>query len=184
MIYQIVIVLLTNYPSLPQFPVNSTPFAALFFCGVLFKGRLGAMICGIPYLIAYPLVSYLNGYSVGVDFYTTLVSYLIISLVAFRSQSLLGQSSNALTVIGGSLLCALGFYLFTNTICWLTTPFYEKSLTGLYYAQWGQHPSLSQPTWIFLRNSLVGNGVFALLIFLANVKGISKAVTQPVSTVN
>ena len=156
----------------PDFPANSAPIAALFFCGAILSGRGGVLISAILFLASYPILSLLQGYPVGTDFLVSLVGFSAIAVLGLKFH---GNASNsgmkrASLLIGGSLACAIGFYFFANTLSWLSGSFYEKSWNGFYQAQWGQHPTLAQPTWVFFRNSLVANASFALVMAVANFK--------------
>jgi len=146
--------------------MNSAPLAALFFCGVILAGRAGVVISSVLFLASFPLLSMLQGYQVGMDLVTSVIGFALIILLALKLQNArtLPVTSRAVLMVGGSLLCAAGYFFFTNTMSWLSLPFYDKSWEGFYQAQWGQHPSLAQPTWVFLRNSLVGNGIFSFLL--------------------
>ena len=148
-------------------PVNSAPIAALFFCGVLVAGKSGAIITSLLWLATYPLLSLLQGYPIGMDFLASLFGFGLIVLLAFQVQRPAGQTQSAALLIGGSLLSALGFYFITNTFSWLGMPLYSKNLEGFVQAQWAGHPSFLQPTWVFLRNSLIGNGALAVLLVVS-----------------
>jgi hypothetical protein len=78
------------------------------------------------------------------------------------------------SLIAGSLLGAILFYLITNTAAWLLNPFHNpeyaiKTLGSLIAALTkgvGGYPE----TWTFFRNSLLSSGLFsALMIFTARV---------------
>jgi len=149
-----------------DFPVNSAPLAALFFCGVVLAGRTGAVIVSLLFFVSFPVLSLLQGYSVGVDLLVSVAGFAGIIFLAskFYGSPVSSPLNKVILLVGGSVGCALLFFLFTNTMSWLSLPMYEKNWTGFYQAQWGQHPSLSQPTWVFLRNSLLGNAGFAILL--------------------
>lgn len=184
-VFSIVQSILPRYPDLAQIPVNSTPLAALFFCGVLFSGRAGGYLCFALFLLAYPVLTLIQGYTLGWDFPATLVAFTLISGVAYKLREYTPQGGKKLLLlVGGSMACAAMYYFMTNTASWLALPFYEKSLTGFYQAQWGQAPGLPLPTWVFLRNSLIGNGLFALLICLAHWKVNFKPSLAPSPAIN
>gem|GEM_PF-1889658 len=186
LLFRVAQAVLPNYPELAQIPFNSAPLAAFFFCGVLFSGRVGMWICSVLFLISYPLLSLIKGYGIGWDFPVSVLGFALIMLIALKGrESGFQQGRKVALIVGGSIVCAVSFYFLTNTMSWLTLPqHYEKSLTGFYHAQWGQAPTLPQPTWMFLRNSLTGNGLFAVLISLAHWKVNFKQSLAPVPAVN
>ncbi len=156
-----------------DFPPNSAPLAALFFASTLLAGRNGVILSTALFLLSYPLLSLLQGYPVGTDLLTSLLGFGLIVGIATMAGKLPchGFIARLTLLLGGSIISAALFYFLTNTFSWWILPFYDKTATGFYYAQWGQHPSLAQPTWHFLRNSLIGNTCFISLLTLAQLRG-------------
>ena len=74
----------------------------------------------------------------------------------------MGMVGTLLTVAG----CSLAFYLLTNTVSWLSSPAYAKTLAGWVQALTTGEPGYL-PTWYFLRNSLVSDLGFSLLLLAA-----------------
>jgi hypothetical protein len=58
---------------------------------------------------------------------------------------------------------ALAFYLVTNTVCWAFEPAYPRGLGGFVQALTIGLPGYP-PTWMFFRNSLASDFLFAALI--------------------
>ena len=56
-----------------------------------------------------------------------------------------------------STVCALLFFIITNFVVWLATPWYSKDLTGLFYSYF-----LALP---FFRNNLLGNLFYSTVFF-------------------
>jgi len=153
-----------------DFPINSAPIAALFLCAVFYAGSRGLAVAGIVWCVSYPVLSFLQGYGIGADLLASLVGLAIIISAAFFFKKSSFSRKPWVAILGGSLASAALFYFITNCFSWIALPLYEKNLTGFYQAQWAGHPDLAMPTWMFLRNSLIGNGVFALLVLLAQFK--------------
>ena len=86
-------------------------------------------------------------------------------------------------MLGGSLF----FYIVTNTASWLTLtePHYAKSAAGWLQALTTGQPGYA-PTWVFYRNTLISDMLFAA-IFLACVhwsrKPAPTAITQTAAAV-
>ena len=59
---------------------------------------------------------------------------------------------------------ALAFYLVTNVVCWAIEPAYPGGFGGLVQALTTGLPGYP-PTWMFFRNSLASDFLFAALIF-------------------
>lgn len=78
----------------------------------------------------------------------------------------LRSRTGAMGALAGVVVCSLGFYVITNTQSWLANPGYAKSLGG-----WVQALTTGLPgypsTVLFLRNSLLSDIGFSLLLLLA-----------------
>lgn len=82
-------------------------------------------------------------------------SFLLIGLLSARITKLCSFMPISLSVIGASLF----FFLITNGAVWAFSPWYEKSIYGLFYSY-----ELGLP---FLRNMLVGDVFYTfILIFV------------------
>lgn len=91
--------------------------------------------------------------------------YLCFALAAFSGNSLRSRVT-VLGTLGGVLACSLGFYVITNTQSWLMSPEYAKSFTGWAQALTTGLPGYP-PTLFFLRNSLLSDIGFSVLLILA-----------------
>lgn len=69
-------------------------------------------------------------------------------------------------MLSGSVVVCLVHYLLANTYAWATMPEYEKSLAGWWQSQTIGLPGPFPPAIAFLRNALVGNGVWCLFAAL------------------
>lgn len=151
------------------FPPNVAPIAGLFFCAVYYAGKKGILVSSMIWLASYPLLSALQGYGIGMDFLASVLGFAFIVAVAFYAKNIPASSKREqfFTTFLGTLGGAVFFYFLTNLFCWVSDPVYEKNWSGLAQAQWTGHPTYPFPTWVYLRNSLAGNGVFIVLLLLS-----------------
>jgi hypothetical protein len=63
------------------------------------------------------------------------------------------------SVLGGGVI----FYLVTNAASWIANPAYPRGLGGLWMSLTTGLPGFP-PTWMFFRNSLVSDFLFAVLL--------------------
>jgi hypothetical protein len=143
---------------------NFGPWMALAFTGTLvFSKRVSFLL--IPLLLvavdaaATGLQSVLHWEALAVY-----PCFAIAALLASRRRgkmSLLGS-------LVGVVACALVFYLITNTVAWISNPVsaYSKDLAGWLQAITTGEPG-HLPSWFFLRNSLVSDLGFSLLLLAA-----------------
>ena len=160
---------------------NFQPLPALFLCSIVFlRGTKAWALPVAAWLISNPLASMLQGYPPFAHGGVT-VAFLALLLTGVLALPLRKSPSPAL-VLGGGLVAALLFHLVTNTAVWLVDPGYAKSGEGLWQALWSGRPIDPMPTWIFLRNLLVANGVFTALFLLARRSWTSAGeLTSPVA---
>ncbi|MFZ2280009.1 MAG: DUF6580 family putative transport protein [Prosthecobacter sp.] len=142
---------------------NFTPWMALAFTGTLvFSKRVPFIL--IPLLL------------VAIDFTATGAQVLhweaLVVYGCFAAAALLASLWRGQMGMLGSLLgvvgCSLVFYFFTNTVSWLSNPVsaYSRDLAGWLQAVTTGEPG-HLPTWFFLRNSLVSDLGFSLLLLAA-----------------
>jgi hypothetical protein len=148
----------------PTWLPNFQPLAALFFCGAACLGtRVRLVVPLAAFLVSFPLVNLILGNPGD-------TSGLVISLVGFGAVvgigHLLRQRSTGV-LMAGTVAASLAFYLLTNTACWLVDPLYTKGLQGFTEALWSGPAGFAQPTWVFLRNALAADVVFAGLFLWA-----------------
>jgi hypothetical protein len=73
---------------------------------------------------------------------------------------------NMVQSLFGVVGCGLAFYLISNSLCWWVKPYYTKDLAGWVQALTVGTPGFA-PTWMFLRNSLLSDVGFSLMLLLA-----------------
>lgn len=95
------------------------------------------------------------------------VVYGCILIAAMAGRAMSGRNLGVMGTLGGTVLCSLGFYVVTNTFSWITDPTYAKTAMGWWQALTVGVPGFP-PTWTFLRNALLGDTFFAVLLLIAH----------------
>ncbi len=143
---------------------NFSPWMALAFAGTALLPR--ALPWWLPTALLVVGDILIHSSLLLHDPLTMSVIYLSFALAAFaaaRWRARLG----ALGILGGTLACTLLFYLVTNTLSWALLPGYAKTLNGLWQALTTGLPGFP-PAWTFLRNSLLSDLGFTVLLVLAH----------------
>ena len=162
-VYRLLPVLLGVTLHQPAWLPNFSPMAALCLCGAAFLPRRLAIAVPLVALIGTDLM--LNAHY-GFPLFT--VEFLG-KTVAFAAVAALGWQLRKNTrpgvilpaVLGGSLF----FYIATNTASWLYEPGYAKTAAGWLQALTVGLPGYA-PTWVFYRNTLAGDALFAGLFLV------------------
>jgi hypothetical protein len=141
---------------------NFAPLAAMALCGPLLFRR-PSLALGLPLAILLVSDVVLNLHFGASPLDGGMLSrYVALSMIALLGFAIRGRAH-----AGGFLVAAFGgsagFYLLTNTACWLTSPGYAKSVAGWIQALTVGLPGYP-PTWLFLRNSVVSDLLFTTLI--------------------
>lgn len=141
---------------------NFTPWMALAFTGTLVFSKR------VPFILIPLLLVLIDAAATGLQsvlHWEALAVYpcfALAALLASRWRGQMGMLGSLLGVVG----CTLAFYLITNTVAWISAPVYAKTLSGLIQALTTGDP-LFAPSWFFLRNSLVSDLGFSLLLLAA-----------------
>src|ERR1051325_996502 len=102
-----------------------------------------------------------------------LVRYGALALVGLLGL-LLQRRASVATLLPGSIVASIMFYVVTNTFSWLSDPGYMKTLAGLVQSLTVGLPQYSAtPTWMFFRNSLVSDLIFTSLFVVCMNAGRS-----------
>ena len=137
--------------------------AALCLCGAAFLPRRLAIVVPLVALLGTDLA--LNAHYgfplFTVEFLGKTVAFAAVAMLGWRLRKNTRPAVILPAVLGGSLF----FYIATNTASWLYEPGYAKSAAGWLQALTTGLPDYA-PTWIFYRNTLAGDMLFAAL-FLA-----------------
>jgi hypothetical protein len=100
--------------------------------------------------------------------------YACYALAGLLGSSLRGRLGGMGTV-GGTVLCALGFYVITSTQSWWMSPAYAKSISGWLQALTMGDPAWQPQAWVFAVRSMLSEGLFAfLLVFAYNGEAVSR----------
>ena len=95
-----------------------------------------------------------------------LCRYFALGLVGCIGLALQNRASLR-TLLPGSILASIVFYLLTNVFSWWSDPGYTKDLGGLVQALTVGLPEYSAtPTWMFFRNTAVSDLLFTGLFIL------------------
>ena len=166
---------ITCWPSiLPEHLKNFSAAYAIAFCaGVYFPGR-SKWILPLVTLLVLDVV--LNAFYYGAPAFS---AYTLFKIVAYGGIIWLGtrmkRGDSWFKLVGGGVLGALLFYFVTNTASWLFDPGYSKTLSGWFQALTTGLPGYP-PTWMFLKNTLLGGGLFTGLF--AGVMKLSEAAEE------
>jgi hypothetical protein len=178
----------------PTFVPNASPLMALaFVSGLYFPRRWGWLVGAAACLVTeFAMIPY--SYKViGVAFPWWALASLPIYLAAAGLGVLIAPRRSLDKIIGGSIALSIFFYVIANTLCWAgsalshSVPGYPATLAGWWQANSTGIPGYP-PTWVFLRNALLGD-LFFLAVFLfildrplllAPFTGRSSAASRPV----
>jgi hypothetical protein len=155
----------------PTLVPNASPLMALaFVSGIYFPRRWGWMV-GAAACIVSELAMIPYSYKViGVAFPWWALASLPMYLVAAGLGVFLAPGRTLGKLIAGSVTLSVLFYLAANTFCWAasalahSTPGYPATLAGWWQANTTGIPGYA-PTWVFLRNGVLGD-LFFLVVFL------------------
>ena len=143
-----IIFVLALFRLLPHWP-NVSPVAAIaLFGGAYFADRRIAFIIPFVALFLSDLVIGLHNSMIFVY-----AGFALTVMIGFWLKSRLTITNTAFAVLASSVL----FFLLTNLGAWMTSAIYVKSAEGLMQAYVAGIP--------FFQNSLLGNGVYAVVIF-------------------
>ena len=143
----------------PESLPNFAPLMAAALCGAVFiPGWLGLVVPIVALLVSDALLNVHYGVPVvSSQLLWTLPGYLIAVGLGWMIRE---RRGGLLAILGGTLVASVLFYLITNTGSWLGLAAYPQNFTG-----WIQSLTVGlpgyPPTWVFFRNSLVSDLLFA-----------------------
>ena len=143
----------------PESLPNFAPLMAAALCGAVFiPGWLGLVVPVAALLVSDALLNVHYGVPVvSSQLLWTLPGYLIAVGLGWMIRE---RRGGLLAILGGTLVASVLFYLITNTGSWLGLAAYPQNFTG-----WIQSLTIGlpgyPPTWVFFRNSLVSDLLFA-----------------------
>jgi len=149
---------------------NFSPLMAAALCGALFiPGWLGLVVPVAALLISDALLNIHDGFpAISSQVLWTLPCYLLAVGLGWMIREYRGGLG---TIMGATLVSSFMFYLVTNTGSWLGLAAYPQSFAGWVQAITTGLPGYP-PTWMFFRNSLVSDLLFAAC-FVAAERALS-----------
>lgn len=145
------------------------PFAAVCFCLAACVGVRWLWVPLLAWLVSYPLTNSILGYSWDWQALVPIAGFAVVAGLGW----VLRKHRTALSLLAGATGAAVLFYLVGNTGAWALLP-YEKSWGGFVQAQtigltaedFGLEGVVLPPTWVFLKNAVLGNLLFTGLFLL------------------
>ncbi len=143
---------------------NVSPFVALFFCGAVYRKSCSWLLPVVffVWIVTNPVSSMMQGYS---PFHFGMLSSVFALGLIVWGGSKMAMAPSWLSVLLGTAASAVVFYVVTNSVCFVTSPEYTKTIDGYMQALWFGLPQYEVPTWAFFRNSFVSSLVFSTLFF-------------------
>ena len=123
-------------------PPNFAPIAAIALFGGVYLSRKTALILPMAAMMISDI--FIGSYGIKLMAFVY-ASFLICVLLGFW----LKKHKKWQTVLGGSILSGIVFFILTNFAVWAFTPLYAKTLSGII-----QSYAMALP---FFRNTLLGN---------------------------
>ncbi len=146
-----------DYPTL----LNFSPVIAIFwFCGSYLRGSISWIAPIVSIFISDLLLNPFYGRNLLEPFMlTTIISYVLIWWLGKR----IGDSRSLAFWTSGALFSALLFHIITCSFSWIANPAYPKTIAGFFQAIIIGEPGFA-PSYLFLRNSLLGTLFFSLCL--------------------
>lgn len=162
-LYRLLPVLLGMKLNQPEWLPNFSPMAALCLCGAAFLPRRIAI--ALPLVALFGTDFVLNAHFgfplFTIEFFAKTLAFVAVAAIGW----MLRKNARPAVILPAVLAGSLFFYIATNTASWLYEPGYAKTAAGWLQALTTGLPGYA-PTWIFYRNTLAGDVLFAVL-FLA-----------------
>lgn len=140
---------------------NFMPLTAIAFSSSACLGRRHDWLVPVLMLVASDIMLNVHYGEPPIGSWT-IVSLVCLTLFAFAGRAVTARRSVSLMVCG-SLACTIVFYFVSNTVCFAVSPDYPPGFSGWVQALTVGLPGYP-PTWMFLRNSLVGDLSYTLLL--------------------
>lgn len=166
-------------PTLDMAWANFPPMAAVAFCGaVYFRDRRWWWLpfAGLCLTDLYVNWFYAREYGFHMDT-GAWVARLIAYAAGLGIGAWVARRKSWLSLLNGSLLGAVLFYLITNTQSWWHDTFYAKTLAGWWQALTVGHPEYP-PTIFFFNRTLLGDLMFTGL-FSGIMEWLAKRADEP-----
>jgi hypothetical protein len=166
-------------PTLDLKWANFAPFTAIAFCGAVYFRDKRLWLLPFAGLCLTDL--YINWFYAREYGYHLEWTGYIGRIASFTAGLGLGwwvsQRKSWLTLLNGSLLGAVLFYLITNSLSWWTDAFYAKTLAGWWQCMTVGHPEFA-PTITFFYKTMFGDLMFTGL-FAGAMEWLAKRAGEP-----
>ena len=157
----------------PELLPNVSPLIAVALVGAIYLPRPWGWLVGPAAFLVTDLAFLTTNYRTeGSMFSWGTAAFLGFYTLVGGLGLLLAGRKTLLKIAAGSVLCSLAFYVLGNTFAWwgnsLTTitPSYAPTFAGWWQANTVGLPGW-QPTWTFLRNGVLGDLAFTVVLLLA-----------------
>ncbi len=158
----------------PAFMPNASPLMALaLVSGIYFPRRWGWLVGATAYIVTELALIPYSYKTIGVAFPWWGVASLPVYLAAAGLGVLISSRRSLGKIVASSVALSVFFYVAANTFCWAasvlthSTPGYPAGVAGWWQANTTGIPGYP-PTWLFLRNGVLGDlfflGVFLLIL--------------------
>jgi hypothetical protein len=143
-------------------PWNFSVAYAFAFCAGVYFPRTSKWWLPLSVMLATDVALNIFYYHVAPFGSYMLLNYAIYAVIIGLGQWC-GPRAGFLKLLLGGLLGAVIFYLVTNTLSWLTDPYYAKTIAGWIQALTIGHSNLHPSTWELFRNTFLSTGIFTAL---------------------
>lgn len=164
----------------PEFIPNISPLMAIAFVGAMYLPRKWGWLVGPVALVisdlAFLQLNYLTDGTGSMFSWWTVLSFAFYAAVGGLGN-LISSRKSLMKIVSGSLASSLLFYVVSNTFSWAhdvvirTNVSYAPTLAGWWQANTVGLPGYV-PTWLFLRNGMVGDLFFVLVLLLVLDRGL------------
>jgi hypothetical protein len=162
----------------PDLLPNISPMIAVALVGAMYLPRAWGWLIGpAAFVITEAALLTVNYRTEGHMFSSwTAVPLFFYALVGGLGIAL-ARNKSLLKIVAGSILCSVTFYVLTNTLAWwgnslpTVTPSYAPNWAGWWQANTMGLPGW-QPSWTFLRNSMLSDLAFTVALVLAFEPGL------------
>jgi hypothetical protein len=140
---------------------NFAPLAAIgLCCAIYFPPKFKFTVPIVALLISDAVLNHHYGAALLSPLvFGRYLALVVVGCIGFALQN----RASLKTVLPATIVGSTIFYLITNAFAWLSDPGYAKNFAGLIQALTVGLPQYSgTPSWMFFRNSLISDLIFAL----------------------
>ena len=159
---------------------NFAPLTAIALCGAVYFPPKYKFTVPLTALFISDIVLNIH-YNAPLHVPLMICRYFALALVGWLGLIIANQGSLK-TLLPAALAGSTLFYIITNVFSWLSDPGYAKNFAGFVQALSVGLPQYSAtPTWMFFRNSVVSDLIFAGLFVLCMKLGRSSERSEATS---